>query len=74
MTSVAWAPPRAYASPVARVRCPHCGERIDTFPDPGGGDEQDYIEDCAVCCRPISFHAVLDEASGEFVVEVSAEI
>jgi hypothetical protein len=31
--------------------CPHCGEGVDTSPDPGGGEEQEYIEDCPVCCR-----------------------
>jgi hypothetical protein len=32
--------------------CPHCGESVDTDPDRGGGVEQEYIEDCPVCCRP----------------------
>ncbi|MCF7221408.1 CPXCG motif-containing cysteine-rich protein [Marilutibacter chinensis] len=34
------------------IACPYCGEpvdlRIDVLPEP-----QEYIEDCAVCCRPI---------------------
>jgi hypothetical protein len=59
---------------VASVSCPHCGELIDTFPDPGGGESQEYIEDCFVCCRPILFLASLDEASGEFAVEASSEV
>jgi hypothetical protein len=57
-----------------RVSCPHCGEPIDTYPDPGGGEVQEYIEDCSVCCRAIAFRAVLDEETGEFFVEVSPEI
>jgi hypothetical protein len=32
--------------------CPHCGEQVDTWPDIGGGEQQEYIEDCPVCCRP----------------------
>ncbi|HEY6557299.1 MAG TPA: CPXCG motif-containing cysteine-rich protein [Polyangiaceae bacterium] len=56
------------------LQCPHCGEPIDTYPDPGGGEEQSYIEDCSVCCRPILFHARLDEATGEYDVSVSAEV
>jgi len=56
------------------VPCPHCGELIDTFPDPGGGEEQEYIEDCSVCCRPIAFRAVLDESGREFTVEASDEV
>lgn len=59
---------------MATTRCPHCGERIETFPDPGGGEEQDYIEDCSVCCRPIRFTATLDSESGEFVVDASPEV
>ena len=38
---------------MATTSCPHCGEPIDTYPDPGGGSPQEYIEDCSVCCRPI---------------------
>jgi len=59
---------------VATTSCPHCGEEIDTFPDPGGGESQEYIEDCAVCCRPILFSATLDDATGEYAVEASPEV
>lgn len=35
------------------ITCPHCGEsfplRIDT-----SESEQELIEDCTVCCRPIA--------------------
>jgi hypothetical protein len=54
---------------VNSVPCPHCGEPTDTFPDPGGGSVQEYIEDCIVCCRPIRFCAVYSDEAGEFVVE-----
>lgn len=37
------------------VRCPFCGERFETYADASEG-EADYIEDCPVCCRPISLH------------------
>jgi len=59
---------------LASLSCPHCGEPIDTFPDPGGGSEQEYIEDCAVCCRPILLRATLDEDGVEFTIEASAEV
>jgi len=36
----------------ALVQCPHCGEVVEIALDPGGGPEQEYVEDCAVCCRP----------------------
>jgi hypothetical protein len=32
--------------------CPSCGERIVIPIDPSGGDEQQYVEDCPVCCNP----------------------
>jgi hypothetical protein len=59
---------------VATTECPHCGEVIDTFPDPGGGETQEYIEDCAVCCRPILFFATLDDKMGDFNVTASPEV
>jgi len=41
------------------VRCPYCGESIDVLIDPSL-DEQNYIEDCQVCCRPINFSVCID--------------
>lgn len=37
----------------AVVTCPHCGETTEIALDPGSGQEQEYVEDCQVCCRPI---------------------
>ncbi|HUO20218.1 MAG TPA: CPXCG motif-containing cysteine-rich protein [Steroidobacteraceae bacterium] len=34
------------------VRCPWCGERLETRVDATAGDGA-YIEDCEVCCRPL---------------------
>lgn len=36
----------------AEVTCPYCGETSTISLDPGGGAEQDYVEDCPVCCQP----------------------
>jgi len=36
----------------AVVACPYCGELNEIGLDPGSGEEQEYIEDCQVCCRP----------------------
>jgi hypothetical protein len=36
----------------ATVLCPYCGELNDIALDPGGGPQQEYVEDCQVCCRP----------------------
>ena len=37
------------------LRCPFCGERFEAVVDSSAGDSE-YIEDCPVCCRPISLH------------------
>ena len=50
------------------LRCPWCGERFEALIDPGGGSG-DYVEDCAVCCKPIEMHLDQDgdrsQLSGE---------
>lgn len=35
-------------------QCPYCGESVEAQLDLSAGDQQ-YIEDCPVCCRPIVF-------------------
>lgn len=40
------------------VHCPYCGEAFETTVDTSAGD-QEYIEDCYVCCRPITFRLKL---------------
>ncbi|MDZ7269215.1 MAG: CPXCG motif-containing cysteine-rich protein [candidate division KSB1 bacterium] len=32
--------------------CTRCGEANETLVDPSAGLKQEYVEDCAVCCRP----------------------
>lgn len=34
------------------IQCPYCGESYETVIDLSAGSQQ-YIEDCAVCCKPI---------------------
>lgn len=41
------------------VDCPYCGERIEVVVD-CSVDYQEYIEDCAVCCRPITLAVAID--------------
>jgi hypothetical protein len=36
----------------ARVCCPYCGEINEIALDPGSGSQQEYVEDCQICCRP----------------------
>ena len=40
-------------------QCPYCGEQVETVLDLSAGDQQ-YIEDCPVCCRPIEFSLQTD--------------
>jgi hypothetical protein len=41
------------------VQCPYCGETIDILVD-SSIEQQTYIEDCQVCCCPISFDVVCE--------------
>jgi hypothetical protein len=34
------------------VFCPYCGEEVEISLDPGSGSDQQYVEDCQVCCQP----------------------
>jgi hypothetical protein len=34
------------------IHCPYCGESYETVVDLSAGSQR-YVEDCAVCCRPI---------------------
>ena len=53
------------------VQCPYCWENIEVLIDPAE-PEQDYIEDCSVCCRPIHFK-VTQQNEEEFYVQALHE-
>ncbi len=53
------------------VQCPYCGESIDVLIDTTDQDQQ-YIEDCQVCCRPITF-VITAGGTGDVSVTVRAE-
>ena len=42
------------------INCPYCGERFEISIDLSV-EEQSYIEDCYVCCRPISLIVEVNE-------------
>lgn len=42
-----------------RARCPFCGEAISLLVDLSV-EEQSYIEDCQVCCRPMQVSVDVD--------------
>jgi hypothetical protein len=53
------------------VSCPYCGETIEVLIDQEDAGQQ-YIEDCQVCCRPITFRISIG-AQGELMVRVHDE-
>lgn len=53
------------------IECPYCGEIIEILIDPSESNQQ-YIEDCQVCCRPINIEVFVD-FNGEIDVTVSSE-
>lgn len=52
--------------------CPCCGEAIRAVLDLSAGQQQTYVEDCPVCCRPLVLRVRFD-AEGEASVEAEAE-
>ena len=55
----------------AEVSCPHCGETIMLFLDLSV-ESQSYIEDCSVCCQPITVtYSAADGALQDVQVEAS---
>ena len=53
------------------IGCPYCGETITILVD-DSLPEQQYVEDCQVCCRPIVVDVVVD-ADGDVAVTVRVE-
>ena len=53
------------------IGCPYCGETIDVLID-SSDVEQEYIEDCQVCCKPINF-LVSESINGDVTVNVFSE-
>jgi len=55
----------------ATVACPYCGENNTIFIDESAGEEQHYVEDCQVCCKPCQV-AVSLNSGGDADVELRA--
>ena len=53
------------------IQCPYCWETLDISVDPSV-PEQEYVEDCQVCCRPIHFH-LTEEFDGSVSLSISHE-
>lgn len=53
------------------IQCPYCGETVEILVD-CSIEDQAYVEDCQVCCRPIHLVISVDE-DGIPLVEVATE-
>jgi hypothetical protein len=53
------------------IHCPFCGEPIEVGVD-WSVRQQEYVEDCQVCCRPIVLTVGIDD-DGEVHIEARAE-
>ena len=53
------------------ISCPYCGEIITILVD-DSLPEQEYVEDCQVCCRPIVLQVFVD-MDGDAAVTANAE-
>ena len=42
------------------VQCPYCWEHFELLVDASIND-QAYVEDCEICCRPIDFKVIVDD-------------
>jgi hypothetical protein len=54
------------------IHCPWCGEAFTALIDLSYG-ESEYVEDCPVCCRPISLHLKPDGEGGIDAFDVERE-
>ena len=55
-----------------RYACPSCGEEIVVPVDTSAGSDQEYIEDCPVCCTPVLLQVHV-EADGSIAVVARPE-
>jgi len=52
--------------------CTSCGEEIIVPVDLSAGEEQEYVEDCPVCCRPHLLQLSMDD-EGRVTLHATAE-
>ncbi|ABO23901.1 CPXCG motif-containing cysteine-rich protein [Shewanella loihica] len=54
------------------ICCPHCGHHQHINLDISCGD-QDYYDDCRVCCNPIHFRTHIDDSRQKIEVYVDSD-
>lgn len=55
------------------VQCPFCFEAFSVQVHPEDGEEQTFVYDCEVCCRPIDMVATCSEDGEEYSCSISTE-
>ncbi len=53
----------------AEFYCAFCGESNTTFIDLSAGEQQTYIEDCQVCCRPNQLFVRVDDVTLDIEID-----
>jgi hypothetical protein len=51
------------------ARCPYCGESFEARVEVSAG-AQEYIEDCQVCCRPMSLSVEVEDSGALHALRV----
>lgn len=64
--------PRVHIEEDGRYTCPSCGEEVVVPVDASAGDEQEYVEDCPVCCSPVLLQVHIGP-EGEITVSARSE-
>lgn len=54
------------------VSCPYCNAEVELVVDPVGGEHQEYVEDCEVCCQPWTVRVTIGR-DGVESVELSTQ-
>ncbi len=54
-------------------RCPWCDAPNEIFIDISAGVDQEYEEDCQVCCRPTTVHLHIDPDDLHVHIDVDME-
>jgi len=56
---------------IKQISCPYCGELIAILIDDSVA-QQNYVEDCEVCCRPVVLDVSID-SDGDVIVHAGSE-
>jgi hypothetical protein len=56
-----------------QVHCPYCGEPLELWIDESGGSSQSYVEDCQVCCQPMTVSVTIEDEECSVMVSRADE-